>query len=166
MKIEVLVPIFLTAAFLCSCQKAKENQERKQNEMENFDRGTFGYDLNFLKLKDSVIVLENKVGNGRVIISPKYQGKVFTSTADGQRGKSFGWINYEAFDGPADPHMNAYGVKTGYGLGRKEGSSHCSLSLEQRCFSRTGEPLMLSTRKAGTLFLLTIEKCPSIKKWT
>src|ERR1700744_6142871 len=66
--------------------------------------GTFAYDLHFLQQHDSVIVLKN--GDAQVIVSPKYQGKVFTSTATGDSGTSFGWIHYKAFDGPVDPHMN------------------------------------------------------------
>src|SRR6202000_243813 len=46
-----------------------------------------------------------------------YQGKVFTSTADGDTGKSFGWINYKAFSGPVDPHMNGYGGEDRLWLG-------------------------------------------------
>ncbi len=77
--------------------------------MEKFDKGSFSYDLNFLKERDSVIVLKNEAGNAQVIVSPKYRGKVFTSTADGPRGKSFGWINYKIFDAALDTHMNGYG---------------------------------------------------------
>src|SRR5476649_637427 len=74
-----------------------------------YAKGTFGYDLDFLKQSDSVVVLNSKDGSGQVIISPKYQGKVFTSTADGANGKSFGWINYKTFAADSlDPHMNAY----------------------------------------------------------
>ena len=56
-----------------------------------------------------------------VLVSPKYQGKVFTSTASGDSGRSFGWINYKAFDAAIDPHMNAYGGEDRLWLG-PEGS--------------------------------------------
>lgn len=83
--------------------------------------GTFGYDLDFLKKQDNVIVLQSSDGLAKAIVSPKYQGKVFTSTADGDNGKSFGWINYKAFNGKIDPHMNAYGGEDRLWLG-PEGS--------------------------------------------
>src|SRR6185312_13201171 len=86
-----------------------------------YKEGTFGYDLNFLQKQDSVIVLQSEDGSAKVIVSPKYQGKVFTSTADGDTGQSFGWINYKAFDGKVDPHMNAYGGEDRLWLG-PEGS--------------------------------------------
>ena len=81
--------------------------------------GSFGYDLHFLSAHDSVIVLSS--GSSSVIVSPKYQGKVFTSTALGDSGRSFGWIHYKAFDGPLDPHMNAYGGENRFWLGPEGG---------------------------------------------
>jgi len=45
--------------------------------------GSFGYDLEFLKKTDQPVVLKNASGTAQVIVSPKYQGKVFTSTAKG-----------------------------------------------------------------------------------
>jgi hypothetical protein len=56
-----------------------------------------------------------------VIVSPKYQAKVFTSTAEGDQGKSFGWIHYKAFTAPEDPHMNAYGGENRIWLGPEGG---------------------------------------------
>jgi hypothetical protein len=78
----------------------------------------FEKDLAFLrKYDDSVVVLSR--GNARVIVSPKYQAKVFTSTPGD--GSSFGWINYKAFDAEADPHMNAYGGENRIWLGPEGG---------------------------------------------
>lgn len=108
------IPAALCAiAALPACHPNKANVDYK--------KGTFGYDLNFLEKRDSVIVLQSADGSAKAIVSPKYQGKVFTSTADGDTGKSFGWINYKAFGGKIDPHMNAYGGEDRLWLG-PEGS--------------------------------------------
>ncbi len=77
----------------------------------------FAYDLAFLQKHDSVVVLSS--GDAQVIVSPKYQGKVFTSTSDG--ANSFGWIHYSAFEGSLDPHMNAYGGENRLWLGPEGG---------------------------------------------
>lgn len=77
----------------------------------------FEKDLAFLQKYDSVVVLSQ--GNARVIVSPKYQAKVFTSTTGD--GSSFGWINYKAFDAAPDPHMNAYGGENRIWLGPEGG---------------------------------------------
>ena len=78
----------------------------------------FDKDLAFLrKYDDSIVVLSQ--GSSRVIVSPKYQAKVFTSTPGD--GSSFGWINYKAFDAEPDPHMNAYGGENRIWLGPEGG---------------------------------------------
>jgi len=89
------------------------------NKPSAYQPGSFGYDLQFLQQHDSVIVLAS--GATRVIVSPKYQAKVFTSTAGGEEGPSLGWIHYKAFDGPQDPHMNAYGGENRLWLGPEGG---------------------------------------------
>ena len=86
-----------------------------------FREGTFGYDLDFLSQHDKVIVLMARDPDMRVIVSAKYQAKVFTSTAEGDDGRSFGWVNYKAFSGPADAHMNAYGGENRMWLGPEGG---------------------------------------------
>jgi len=80
--------------------------------------GVFTHDLSFLKSHDSsLVVLQD--GDAKIIVSPKYQAKVFTSTADGSQ--SFGWIHYKAFDSSLDPHMNAYGGENRFWLGPEGG---------------------------------------------
>lgn len=120
MNLKKFFPIALAALCLYACD---QKQAPKQTDAESpYRKGTFGYDLDFLKKKDSVVVLNSKNGNGQIIISPKYQAKVFTSTADGVNGKSFGWINYKTFDQTAlDPHMNAYGGEDRLWLGPEGG---------------------------------------------
>jgi hypothetical protein len=109
-----LIPVVLYGAIaLSACHAGKSSQSYK--------KGTFGYDLDFLEKKDSMIVLQSPDGSAKAIVSPKYQGKVFTSTANGDTGKSFGWINYKTFNAKVDPHMNAYGGEDRLWLG-PEGS--------------------------------------------
>lgn len=112
---------YLCLISLCvfmSCQPSA-NTENKMKET-SFDKGTFGYDLAFLKTKDSVVVLGHD--DAQVIVSPRYQGKVFTSTATGMQGKSFGWINYAALSADSiAPHINAYGGEDRLWLGPEGG---------------------------------------------
>ncbi len=68
-----------------------------------------------------MIVLKTADGQAQVIVSAKYQGKVFTSTADGLGGRSFGWINYKTFAADTDEHMNAYGSENRLWLGPEGG---------------------------------------------
>jgi hypothetical protein len=111
--------IVLAALCLSACQQSKAPKESAESP---YSKGTFGYDLDFLKKKDSVIVLNSMDGSAQIIVSPKYQAKVFTSTADGVNGKSFGWINYKTFDQEKlDEHMNAYGGEDRLWLGPEGG---------------------------------------------
>jgi len=81
-------------------------------------KGSFGYDLAFLKTHDpDLTVLSDPDSSAQVIVSARYQGKVFTSTAEGLGGTSFGWINYSAFVGKPQAHMNAYGGENRLWLG-------------------------------------------------
>lgn len=121
-----ILTIMLTAGVLAACNnETKTNtpsSDTTNTAMENHAQGSFGYDVNFLQQKDSaLIVLKSGDGLSQVIISPKYQAKVFTSSADGLSGKSFGWVNYKAFDGPVDEHMNAYGGEDRLWLGPEGG---------------------------------------------
>lgn len=121
--------IFLLAgACLSSCNSESKSKESSKDSiaenttMKELSKGSFGYDANFLQQRDSsLIVLKSEDGQSQVIISPKYQAKVFTSSADGLNGKSFGWVNYKAFDGPVDAHMNAYGGEDRLWLGPEGG---------------------------------------------
>jgi len=108
-------------ALVSLCLFACVNNNNNSQEMNSFEEGTFGHDLDFLKERDSVIILKNNEGNGQLVVSAKYQGKVFTSTAEGLDGKSLGWINYKAFDQEKDPHMNAYGGEDRLWLGPEGG---------------------------------------------
>lgn len=107
----VSLPIFLSLVIM-SCSTGSEKK------FTSSDPGSFGYDLKFLKEYDKdLIVLTSEDSSAQVIVSGKYQGKVFTSTADGTSGRSFGWVNYKAFKGPIDAHMNAYGGENRLWLG-------------------------------------------------
>ncbi len=117
-KIPNLLPFLLVMA-ITACHPS--DQKQKTDQMKTFQKGSFGYDLNFLAAYDSVITLSSNEGNGRLLVSAKYQAKVFTSTTDGLEGQSLGWVNYEAFDKPLDPHMNAYGGEDRFWLGPEGG---------------------------------------------
>jgi hypothetical protein len=110
-KINVVI-VFLILMVSC-------NTPKKQT----FEQGSFGYDLQFLQKQDSaLVILQDESGNAQIALSAKYQGKVFTSTAQGLAGKSFGWINYRAFDNiVAGAHINATGGEDRFWIGPEGG---------------------------------------------
>ncbi len=119
-KLLTIIPFIIMLVSSCN-NSTTENQATEDADSSTYQKGTFGYDLDFLKQHDSVIVLKSSNDNAQIIISPKYQAKVFTSTANGNEGFSFGWVNYKAFTGPSDAHMNAYGGENRLWLGPEGG---------------------------------------------
>ena len=87
-------------------------------------KGTFGYDLQFLKKyhKDLVLLGDESDTGAQIIILPSYQGRVMTSTAEGNGGMSFGWINYELIDSNREEeHFHAFGGEERFWLGPEGG---------------------------------------------
>ena len=59
-------------------------------------KGTYAYDAAFLKQHTGeALQLTSPDGLGKVLLSAQYQGRVMTSTASGDSGTSFGWLNYD-----------------------------------------------------------------------
>src|SRR5207237_10827566 len=105
-----------------SCNNNNTQQQSPPAADTAYQQGTFGYDLHFLQQHDdSITVLKAANGKAQIIVSPKYHAKVFTSTANGDEGLSFGWVNYKAFSAPTDEHMNAYGGENRFWLGPEGG---------------------------------------------
>jgi hypothetical protein len=123
MKLRNLLLIPAIAVGACSQNVAKNEANSKATNADTIQmaKGSFGYDLAFLQKHDSVIVLKSNDGKAQIIISPKYQAKVFTSTANGENGRSFGWVNYKTFDAKPDEHMNAFGGEDRLWLGPEGG---------------------------------------------
>lgn len=58
----------------------------------------------------------------KMLISPDLQGRILTSTADGDTGYSFGWLNYDLIaSGKFLPHCNNWGGEDRYWLGPEGG---------------------------------------------
>src|ERR1700757_3975160 len=61
----------------------------------------FGSDVAFLKNHGQVVILSDTTGKSKVAIAPGLQARVMTSTASGDGGMSYGWINRQYFDDAA-----------------------------------------------------------------
>ncbi|NJK85292.1 MAG: hypothetical protein HC906_04330 [Bacteroidales bacterium] len=91
--------------------------------VKKFEKGTFGYDVQFMqKHQPDVIVLKDSLSGAAVLISPEYQGRVMTSTANGNEGTSFGWINHNLIEsGKLSAQFNAFGGEERIWLGPEGG---------------------------------------------
>lgn len=83
---------------------------------------SFADDVAFLRQHTSVVVLSVKKGQARVAVCPELQGRVMTSSARGDKGPSYGWINRELIASKQRmPHINAYGGEDRFWLGPEGG---------------------------------------------
>ncbi len=82
----------------------------------------FGDDVAFLKQHTAIVELSDRSGHAKVAISPAWQGRVMTSTAQGDAGLSFGWINRELIASrKIQPHINVFGGEDRFWLGPEGG---------------------------------------------
>ncbi len=83
---------------------------------------TFGDDVAFLRQHTDVIVLADRQSHSQLAVSAAWQGRVLTSTADGEAGLSHGWINRELIaSGKVQPHINVFGGEDRFWLGPEGG---------------------------------------------
>ncbi len=93
------------------------------------EKGTFGYDAEFVAKHTKTITL--KRGDAQVLLAPAYQGRVMTSTAGGDAGASYGWLNYPVIEkgvlkpedakGKLEEHIYIFGGEERLWLGPEGG---------------------------------------------
>ena len=106
----------------CETRKAVSTSTAVKADSLSFKKGSFGYDLAFLKKNEQVILLGTSSHSARVLIVPDYQGRVMTSTAHGDEGNSYGWINYDLVQSDSLlPHFNPFGGEDRIWIGPEGG---------------------------------------------
>ena len=85
-------------------------------------KGAYGYDAEFLRKHTSKTIELSNNGGAKILLSADYQGRVMTSTADGDSGISFGWINYDLISsGEKRKSFNPVGGEERFWLGPEGG---------------------------------------------
>ena len=109
--------LFIVALFVIISCTTKPKTSQK---METAKKGTYGYDIEFLKKHTNPVEL--KSGDARIVISPEFQGRVMTSTAGGNSGLSYGWINHDLIaSGEVLKQINPVGGEERFWLGPEGG---------------------------------------------
>src|SRR5258706_1856747 len=103
--------LIILSLFPTAYETKKPNQANPvKDDSISFRKGTFGFDLAFLKKNKEVIVLGSPARPAKVLIVKDYQGRVMTSTARGDAGNSYGWINYALIRSDSlQPHFDPFG---------------------------------------------------------
>jgi hypothetical protein len=108
---QLLILILLLALFACTKEKPLPSA------------GTYAYDADFLK-KNSIDVIELSDVNGqaKILLSAEFQGRVMTSTAKGDSGTSYGWVNYDLISSrKKNKQFNPVGGEERFWLGPEGG---------------------------------------------
>jgi hypothetical protein len=86
-------------------------------------KGSYAYDLAFLRQHTKgVLELTNDDSTAKLLLSPEWQGRVMTSTAAGDSGTSFGWINYDLLSsGEKRKQFNPVGGEERFWIGPEGG---------------------------------------------
>lgn len=119
-KILSQIILYTLILFILSCNNVSKV---KNTRTDKISKGTFGFDLDFLKkYHKDLILLGDDARGAQIIILPRYQGRVMTSTAEGNAGASFGWLNHELIaSGKFSEHFSAFGGEERFWLGPEGG---------------------------------------------
>ena len=116
---KTLLYTLIVVMIFCSCHQPQK-QAQKQAAPSNRNYAT---DRDFLKkYSGHLIELQSPDSQSRVLLSADYQGRVMTSTATGDSGLSFGWINYKLIEsGERKRQFNPVGGEERFWLGPEGG---------------------------------------------
>ena len=86
--------------FYTSCNNNAEMEHANAGQDTSAQKGTYAFDAAFLKQHTGeALELISPDGMGKILLSAQYHGRVMTSTAAGDSGTSFGWLNYDLIAG-------------------------------------------------------------------
>jgi hypothetical protein len=107
---------------ILSCTSSTGDKNPKQMKTSPA-KGSYGFDIDFFAKRNiNTVELKDPHSNAGVLIIPAYQGRVMTSTADGNEGPSFGWINYKHIEsGKLSSQFNPFGGEERLWLGPEGG---------------------------------------------
>jgi hypothetical protein len=112
MRVSVLFLVIVSLILFFACQSLINKTSA--------EKGNYGYDITFLKKELNVVELVN--GEARLVVVPKYGGRVMTSSSKGLTGHSNGWINYDLIiSHQTDYYSNPYGGEERLWLGPEGG---------------------------------------------
>ncbi len=99
-----------------------DGRKSNQNSTMNTTDSTNLYSWNKKFLQKYTGIIELSSGKSAILLAPSWQGRVMTSTSEGENGFSFGWINHNLISsGKLLPHINAFGGEERLWLGPEGG---------------------------------------------
>src|SRR6476659_1843864 len=119
LEIKTIILCYLLFFISCGPQSGSATVARESNAVQ----GTYTYDADFLKQHTrKVLELHDKDNQAKVLLSADYQGRVMTSTATGDTGTSYGWLNYNLIaSGEKKTQFNPVGGEERFWMGPEGG---------------------------------------------
>jgi hypothetical protein len=112
--------LLITALILAGCRNNSSGKMKENDRTKTDSTVQYGYNRDFLKKYTEIIEL--KQNRAAIVLVPAWQGRVMTSTADGDKGYSFGWINRDLIaSGILQKHINPFGGEERLWLGPEGG---------------------------------------------
>jgi hypothetical protein len=105
-----IIIILSCSILLAACSgRGKEKNINQNTGIMGYDSiQDYGHNRDFLKKHVRVVELRN--GNSELALIPAWQGRVMTSSAEGDHGFSLGWINHDLIASKKiQQHINAFG---------------------------------------------------------
>jgi len=136
---------------LLFCKSNNTNSNNMNSQTDSIRQGSFAYDIAKLKNNVETIILQDSSGESQIAIVPAWQARVMTSTASGNDGFSYGWLNYQLIEsGAPAEHINAFGGEERLWLGPEGGpySIYFKAGVEQE-FANWYVPKELDTEAFG-----------------
>lgn len=100
-----------------ACNKKPETSKNQVPEAYSF-----GKNLEALQKHQETIVLSSADGQQQVAVIGAYQGRVMTSTSNGLKGQSYGWLNHDLIaSGEWQKQINVFGGEDRFWLGPEGG---------------------------------------------
>jgi hypothetical protein len=110
----------------CKHKKKSENTNKTsaidEHQNKQIKGASYGADVTFMQKYIDLIQLTDASGKSKVAISAALQGRVMTTSASGENGRSYGWINRELFQSRDTlEHINVFGGEERFWLGPEGG---------------------------------------------
>jgi len=160
-----IIIFIIYSLLLTACVGRGKSENQKTNDMITDSTSKYGYNRDFLRKYVQVIELKNN--NSAIALVPAWQGRVMTSTAEGDNGFSFGWLNRKLISsGEIQPHINAFGGEERLWLGPeggqfsiffKKGTAFVYNDWQTPAFLDTTPFDVVSQTDSSALFALDVE---------
>jgi hypothetical protein len=121
-KMNQVIILLISSIMLVSCNGGNQvkTNNLKLDPMTIDSTKQYGTNRDFLKKHTTILELRN--GSSAITVVPAWQARVMTSTAEGDSGYSFGWINRELISsGKLLQHINPFGGEERLWIGPEGG---------------------------------------------